>query len=42
MNLYEEIEKIKAFQRGNKALINLGNTRLRARTAAIIALGKFV
>ena len=38
----KEIEKIKAFQRGNKALINLGNTRLRARTAAIIALGKFV
>lgn len=37
-----EIEKIKAFQQGKTALVNLGNTRLRARTAAIIALGKFV
>ena len=37
-----EIEQIKSFQRGKTVLINLGNTRLRARTAAIIALGKFV
>ena len=37
-----EIEKIKAFQQGKTALVNLGNTRLRARTAAVIALGKFV
>lgn len=35
-----EIEAIKAFKNGNVHLLNLGNTRLRARTAAIIALGK--
>ena len=38
----KEISRIKSHQRGKTALINLGNTRLRARTAAIIALGKFV
>ena len=35
-----EIEKIKTFQNGKVHLLNLGNTRLRARTAAVIALGK--
>ena len=35
-----EIEAIKTFQNGKVHLLNLGNTRLRARTAAIIALGK--
>ena len=35
-----EIEAIKAFKNGKVHLLNLGNTRLRARTAAIIALGK--
>ena len=35
-----EIEAIKAFKNGDIHLLNLGNTRLRARTAAIIALGK--
>ena len=38
----KEISRIKSYQRGKNRLINLGNTRLRARTAAIIALGKFV
>lgn len=38
----KEISRIKSYQRGKTTLINLGNTRLRARTAAIIALGKFV
>ncbi|MBO4435518.1 MAG: 16S rRNA (uracil(1498)-N(3))-methyltransferase [Fibrobacter sp.] len=38
----KEISRIKSYQRGKTDLINLGNTRLRARTAAIIALGKFV
>jgi len=38
----KEISRIKSYQRGKTRLINLGNTRLRARTAAIIALGKFV
>lgn len=38
----KEISRIKSYQRGKNTLINLGNTRLRARTAAIIALGKFV
>lgn len=38
----QEISLIKSYQRGKTTLINLGNTRLRARTAAIIALGKFV
>ena len=38
----KEISRIKSYQRGKTALINLGNTRLRARTAALIALGKFV
>ena len=35
-----EIEAIKTFKNGKVHLQNLGNTRLRARTAAIIALGK--
>jgi 16S rRNA (uracil1498-N3)-methyltransferase len=35
-----EIEAIKTFQNGKVYLLNLGNTRLRARTAAVIALGK--
>ena len=35
-----EIEAIKTFMNGKVHLLNLGNTRLRARTAAIIALGK--
>ncbi len=35
-----EIEAIKTFRNGKVHLLNLGNTRLRARTAAIIALGK--
>lgn len=38
----KEISRIKSYQRGKTTLINLGNTRLRARTAAIIALGKFI
>ena len=37
-----EIEAIKAFKNGDVHLLNLGNTRLRARTAAIIALGKML
>lgn len=37
-----EIEAIKAFKNGKVHLLNLGNTRLRARTAAIIALGKIL
>ncbi len=37
-----EIEAVKSFQNGKVYLMKLGNTRLRARTAAIIALGKIV
>ena len=37
-----EIEAIKTFQNGKVHLLNLGNTRLRARTAAIITLGKIL
>ena len=37
-----EIEAIKTFRNGKVHLLNLGNTRLRARTAAIIALGKIL
>ena len=37
-----EIEAIKTFQNGKVHLLNLGNTRLRARTAAVIALGKIL
>jgi 16S rRNA (uracil1498-N3)-methyltransferase len=37
-----EIEAIKSFKNGKVHLLNLGNTRLRARTAAIIALGKIL
>ncbi|NLG39464.1 MAG: RNA methyltransferase, partial [Fibrobacter sp.] len=35
-----EIELIKAYSRGQVYLLKLGKTRLRAKTAAIIALGK--
>ena len=35
-----EIETVKSFKNGKVHLLNLGNTRLRARTAAVIALGK--
>lgn len=35
-----EIELIKSYKKGKVHLLNLGSTRLRARTAAIIALGK--
>ena len=37
-----EIEAIKTFRNGKVHLLNLGNTRLRARTAAIIGLGKIL
>lgn len=37
-----EIEAVKKFTNGKVHLLNLGNTRLRARTAAIIALGKIL
>lgn len=37
-----EIEAIKTFRSGKVHLLNLGSTRLRARTAAIIALGKIL
>ncbi len=37
-----EIEAVKNFSEGRVHLMKLGNTRLRARTAAIIALGKIV
>ena len=37
-----EIQAVKDFKNGNVHLMKLGNTRLRARTAAIIALGKIV
>lgn len=37
-----EIETVKKFTGGKIHLLNLGNTRLRARTAAIIALGKLL
>ena len=37
-----EIEAIKTFRNGKVHLLNLGNTRLRARTAAVIALGKIL
>lgn len=36
-----EIDAIKSYNRGKSTPISLGKTRLRARTAAIIALGKF-
>lgn len=36
-----EIEAVKNYNRGKSTPISLGNTRLRARTAAIVALGKF-
>ena len=37
-----EIEAVKSFKNGKVYLLNLGNTRLRARTAAVIALGKIL
>ena len=37
-----EIEAVKSFTNGKVHLLNLGNTRLRARTAAVIALGKII
>ena len=36
-----EIEAVKNYNRGKSTPISLGKTRLRARTAAIVALGKF-
>lgn len=38
----QEIEAVKTFEKGKTHLLNLGATRLRARTAAIIALGKVI
>ncbi|MCQ2108264.1 MAG: 16S rRNA (uracil(1498)-N(3))-methyltransferase [Fibrobacter sp.] len=38
----KEIDAVKNFGAGKVHLMKLGNTRLRARTAAIIALGKIV
>ena len=38
----EEIQLVKSFAGGNTYLLNLGNTRLRARTAAIVALGRII
>lgn len=38
----KEIEKIKAYSRGTVKLLKLGKTRLRARTAAIVGIGKMV
>lgn len=38
----KEIQAVKDFKNGDVHLMKLGNTRLRARTAAIIALGKIV
>lgn len=38
----KEIEMIKAYSRGTVKLLELGKTRLRARTAAIVGIGKMV
>lgn len=38
----KEIEAVKKYAGGKIHLLNLGNTRLRARTAAIVALGKLL
>ena len=38
----EEIQLVKSFAHGKTYLLNLGNTRLRARTAAIVALGRII
>ena len=38
----EEIRMTKDFTGGKSYALNLGNTRLRARTAAIVALGKLL
>ena len=38
----DEIHMTRAFTGGKSYALNLGNTRLRARTAAIVALGKLV
>mgnify|MGYP004447196565 FL=1 len=37
-----EIQMIKDYPKGDVRLLKLGNTRLRARTAAIVALGKLL
>lgn len=37
----KELETVKNYNRGKSTSINLGKTRLRARTAAVVALGKF-
>ena len=37
-----EINAVKSFENGKVHLLNLGNTRLRARTAAVVALGKIL
>jgi len=38
----EEIRMVQEFANGNTYTLNLGNTRLRARTAAIVALGRII
>ena len=38
----KEIEMIKAYSHGTVKLLKLGKTRLRARTAAIVGIGKMV
>ncbi|MBP5247247.1 MAG: 16S rRNA (uracil(1498)-N(3))-methyltransferase [Fibrobacter sp.] len=38
----KEIELVKAYSRGEVKLLKLGRTRLRARTAAIVGIGKMV
>lgn len=37
-----EVELIKNFKGGQVHLLKLGNTRLRARTAAVVAIGKMI
>ncbi len=38
----KEVELVKAYNRGNVKLLKLGKTRLRARTAAIVGIGKII
>ena len=38
----KEIELVKSYSRGEVKLLKLGRTRLRARTAAIVGIGKVV
>jgi 16S rRNA (uracil1498-N3)-methyltransferase len=38
----KEVAQIKAFRNGQVHLLKLGETRLRARTAAVVALGKLL